>query len=385
MDLHLSPAEQSLRRWVARAGTEVFQPLADAWGERDELNRELVRAMGAGGVFPLLVPVAYGGSLDDPFRSMTLCLVREELARTCPAAEALFAIQGLGSYPILSAGTEAQKRRHLPPLARGAEVPAFALTEPEAGSDAAGLTTCAVRDGDGFVLSGTKRFISNAPVADLYVVFAKTAPDRGAKGISAFLVPQTTPGLSGVPLHTMAPHVIGELSFDDCHLAAESLLGTEHDGWRLAMGTLDVFRASVGAQAVGLAQAAFDLALAHARTRVQFGQPIGQFQLVQAKLADMATEIRAARLLVHAAARLKDAGAARVTLESSMAKLYATEMAHRVVDQAVQIHGGAGLLRGSPIERLYREARAPRIYEGTSEIQRLIIARQLLREGHGPV
>ncbi|MGH7268185.1 MAG: acyl-CoA dehydrogenase family protein [Candidatus Rokuibacteriota bacterium] len=381
IDLTLTAEEQALRRVVARAGAEVFRPLADAWGERDELNRELARAMGKeGGVFPLLVPAAHGGALDGPFRSMTLCLIREELARTCAPAEALFAIQGLGSYPILLAGTEAQKARHLPALARGEHVPAFALTEPEAGSDAASLRTRAERDGGGWVLSGEKRFISNAPVADLYVVFATTAPERGARGISAFLVPKDAAGLSGAPLHTLAPHVIGSLRFDRCRLPADSLLGPEHEGWRIAMGTLDVFRASVGAQSVGLAQAALDLAIAHARTRRQFGQPLADFQLIQAKLADMATELTAARLLVYAAARAKDAGAARVTLESAMAKLYATEMAHRAVDQAVQIHGGAGLLRGSPVERLYREVRAPRIYEGTSEIQRLIIARQLLRE-----
>ncbi|MGH7320022.1 MAG: acyl-CoA dehydrogenase family protein [Candidatus Rokuibacteriota bacterium] len=380
MDLGLSGDERALQAFVARVSTEVFRPLADAWGERDEMNVDLVLAMGKEGVFPHLVPRTYGGTLDDSFRSMTLCLIREELARTCPPAEELFAIQGLGSYPILLAGTEAQKTRYLPPLARGEEVPAFALTEPEAGSDAAGLVTRAEREGDAWVLTGRKRFISNAPVADLYVVFAKTAPNRGAKGISAFLVPKGTPGLSGAPMHTLAPHVIGELSFDACRLPAASLLGGEDEGWRVAMGTLDVFRASVGAQAVGLAQAALDLSLEYARTRIQFGQPLAQFQLIQAKLADMATEIRAARLLVYSAARLRDQGAPRVTLESSMAKLYATEMAHRVVDHAVQIHGGAGVLRGSPIERLYRETRAPRIYEGTSEIQRLIIARQLLRE-----
>jgi alkylation response protein AidB-like acyl-CoA dehydrogenase len=380
MTLELTAAEQKLRASVARAGAEALRPIAEAWGERDELNRDLARALGKEGLFPLLVPTAYGGTLDGPFRSMTLCLVREELARTCPAAEELFAIQGLGSYPILLAGTDAQKVAHLPPLARGEQIPAFALTEPEAGSDAAALATRAERDGDGWRLYGRKHFISNAPDADLYVVFAKTAPADGAKGISAFIVPREAPGLSGAAMHTLAPHVIGELSFDGCRLAAGSLLGAAHEGWRLAMATLDVFRASVGAQAVGLAQAGLDLALEHARRRTQFGQPLAQFQLVQAKLADMATELRAARLLVYSAARLKDAGVARVTLESSMAKLFATEMAHRVIDQAVQIHGGLGVLRGSPIERLYREARAPRIYEGTSEIQRLIIARQLLRE-----
>jgi alkylation response protein AidB-like acyl-CoA dehydrogenase len=379
MALELSPEEQALKAFVARVGAETLRPLAEAWGDRDELNRDLARALGKDGLFPLLVPTAHGGALDGPFRSMTLCLIREELARTCPPAEELFAIQGLGSYPILLAGTEAQKAAFLPPLARGEQVPAFALTEPEAGSDAAALQTRAERVADGWRLHGVKRFISNAPAADLYVVFAKTAPERGAKGISAFVVPRDAPGLSGTPMHTLAPHVIGELRFDGCRIPAGSLLGAEHEGWRVAMGTLDVFRASVGAQAVGLAQAALDLALGHARTRVQFGRPLAEFQLVQAKLADMATELRAARLLVYSAARLKDAGAPRVTLESSMAKLFATEMAHRVIDQAVQIHGGLGVLRGSPIERLYREARAPRIYEGTSEIQRLIIARQLLR------
>jgi alkylation response protein AidB-like acyl-CoA dehydrogenase len=354
--------------------------MAEARGERDDLDWDLARALGQEGVFPLLVPVAYGGSLEGPFRSVTLCLVREELARTCIAAEELFAIQGLGSHPILSAGTEAQKRRWLPALARGETVPAFALTEPDAGSDAAALATRAEPEGDHWVLTGAKRFISNAPAAGLYVVFARTGPDAGARGLSAFVVPRDAPGLAGAPMHTLAPHVIGELRFDRCRIPQDHILGDEGQGWRIAMGTLDVFRASVGAQAVGLAQAALDLAVGHARRRKQFGRPIGEFQAIQAKLADMATELRAARLLVYSAARLKDAGAARVTLESSMAKLYATEMAQRVVDQAVQIHGGEGVLRGSPIERLYREVRAPRIYEGTSEIQRLIIARQLLKD-----
>ncbi len=378
--LDLSTEERALRAAVARAGAETFRPLAEEWGERDDLNWDLARALGREGLFPRLVPAAYGGSLEGPFRSVTLCLIREELARTCPAAEELFAIQGLGSYPILLAGTEAQKQRWLPALARGETVPAFALTEPEAGSDAAALTTRAELRGGHWVLTGRKRFISNAPVASLYVVFARTGPAPGAKGLSAFVVPKDAPGLTGAPLHTLAPHVIGELTFEECRVPADHRLGAEGDGWRVAMGTLDVFRASVGAQAVGLGQAALDLALAHARQRTQFGQPLAQFQAIQAKLADMATELRAARLLVYSAARLRDAGAARVTLESAMAKLFATEAAQRAVDEAVQIHGGAGVLRGSPIERLYREVRAPRIYEGTSEIQRLIIARQLLRE-----
>jgi acyl-CoA dehydrogenase len=375
-----SAEEQALRTAVAQAGTELLRPLAERWGERDSLNWELARALGREGIFPLLVPVAYGGALEGPFRAVALCIVREELARTCIAAEELFAIQGLGSYPILTAGTEAQKRRWLPALARGEHVPAFALTELEAGSDAAALATRAEPDGDGWRLTGAKRFISNAPEASLYVVFARTGPGDGTRGISAFVVPGDAAGLSGVPMRTLAPHVIGELRFDGCRLPADSLLGAPGEGWRIAMATLDVFRASVGAQAVGLGQAALDLAIAHARRRVQFGQPIARFQAIQGKLADMATELRAARLLVYSAARLKDAGVGRVTLESSMAKLFATEAAQRIVDQAVQIHGGEGVLRGAPIERIYREVRALRIYEGTSEIQRLIIARQLLGE-----
>ena len=381
--LEFSAEEQALRSNIAGVAVETFRPLADAWGERDDLNWELARAMGREGVFPRLVPEAYGGSLQGPFRSVTLCIIREELARTCSPAEELFAIQGLGSYPILLAGTEAQKRRWLPSLARGEAVPAFALTEPDAGSDAAALTTRAVLRDDHWVLSGAKRFISNAPVASLYVVFARTGQVPGAKGLSAFVVPGDAPGLSGRALHTLAPHVIGELTFEDCRIPVDHRLGAEGEGWRVAMGTLDVFRASVGAQAIGLGQAALDLALDHARRRTQFGQALAQFQAVQLKLADMATELRAARLLVYSAARLRDSGAARVTMESAMAKLFATEVAQRVVDEAVQIHGGAGVLRGSPIERLYREVRAPRIYEGTSEIQRLIIARQLLREADG--
>jgi acyl-CoA dehydrogenase len=378
--LDFSPAERALRAAVARAGVEVFRPMVEARGERDDLDWELAHALGQQGLLPLLVPVTYGGSLEGPFRSVTLCLVREELARTCTSAEEIFAIQGLGSYPILLAGTEAQKRRWLPSLARGETVPAFALTEPDAGSDAGALTTRAEREGDHWVITGAKRFISNAPGAGLYVVFARTGPEPGARGLSAFVIPGDSPGLTGAPMRTLAPHVIGELRFDGCRIPRDHLLGEAGEGWRIAMGTLDVFRASVGAQAVGLAQAALDLAIAHARRRTQFGQPIAQFQTIQSKLADMATELRAARLLVYSAARLRDAGVARVTLESSMAKLFATEMAQRVVDQAVQIHGGEGVLRGSPIERLYREVRAPRIYEGTSEIQRLIIARQLLRD-----
>ena len=377
--LDLSPEEQALRTAVAQAGAEIFQPLAEAWGEKDELNWDLARALGQEGLFPLLVPVAYGGSLEGPFRSVTLCLAREELARTCPAAEELFAIQGLGSYPILLAGSDAQKQRWLPLLARGEMVPAFALTEPEAGSDAAAVATRAERQGDQWVLTGAKRFISNAPgPASTWCSLgrARSPAPKGSRPSSSRVTP---PGSPAPPCTPSPP-----MSSGSCDSSAAASRGSPawRRGCRLADRDGNARRLPrLGGRAGRRPGAGRPRPGDRPRAATyQFGQPIAQFQMIQAKLADMATELRAARLLVYSAARLKDAGAARVTLESSMAKLFATEMAQRVVDQAVQIHGGAGVLRGSPIERLYREVRAPRIYEGTSEIQRLIIARQLLRD-----
>ncbi len=379
MNFRLSPDDEALKARVAQVAETRLRPRAESWGERDELNWELAKALGDEGLFGLLFPTEYGGALSGPFRATTLCLVREELARTCVAAEELFAVQGLGGYPILLAGNDTQKRRYLPPLARGEQVPTFALTEPGAGSDPAALSTTARRDGGDYVLNGTKCFISNAPDAQTNVVFASTEPQAGRRGLSALIVERDTPGLVGRPMHTLAPHVIGELKFEDCRVPRSHLLGEEGDGWRIAMETLDLFRASVGAQALGLAQAALVLSIEYARARRQFGQPIASYQAIQFKLADMATELEAARLLVYSAAWEWDHGSKSSPAASSMAKLYATEMAGRVVDQAVQIHGGLGVLRGHPVERLYREARAPRIYEGTSEIQRLIIARELLK------
>jgi len=293
----------------------------------------------------------------------------------------MFAMQGLGSYPITLAGGEALKRRHLPRVVSGEAIAAFALTEPEAGSDVAALQTAARRDGDHYELDGVKTFISNAGLADFYVVFAKTNPDQGHKGISAFVV---EPSMSGFvverKLELIAPHPIGVVRFERCQVPRESLLGDEGQGFKIAMQTLDVFRATVAAAAVGMARRALDEALAYSRQRVQFGRPIAEFQGIQFKLGEMATELEAARLLVYRAAWKKDQGAERVTRESAMAKLYATEMAQRVIDQAVQIHGGNGVVKGFVVERLYREIRALRIYEGTSEIQKVVIARELLKE-----
>jgi acyl-CoA dehydrogenase len=322
----------------------------------------------------LLVPREYGGEGLD-LRSV--CLVREALAARSGLADSVFAVQGLGSYPIVLGGTPDIASRYLPGVAAGRAIAAFAITEPEAGSDASAITTRATQEGEHYVLDGAKTFISNAPIASFFTVFARTA-DGPKRSLSAFVVDSGTPGLSiGPPQQITAPHPIAEVRFSSCRVPVSNRLGAEGDGLRLALGTLDFYRPSVGAAACGFAARALSESLARARGRRQFGSALADFQLTQAALADMATELDAARLLVYRAASMKDAGAPRITREAAMAKLFATEAAQRIVDRAVQIHGGLGVQRGSVVERLYREVRAPRIYEGTSEIQRLVIAREL--------
>jgi len=288
-------------------------------------------------------------------------------------------MQGLGAYPILQSGQPRVADDWIPRVARGDAVPAFALTEPDAGSDAAALALAAEPDGDGWRLTGEKTWISNAPDADVYTVFGRTGPDSGARGVTAFCVAGDSQGLSGRPLSMISPHALGHLTFDGVRVEADHVLGEPGGGFRVAMRTLDLFRPSVGAFAVGMAQAALDASVAHARTREAFGQPIAGFQAVSHLLAEMATRVAAARLLVYEAARVYDEGGEDVSAAAAMAKLYATEAAQFVVDAAVQIHGARALESGHLLEQLYREVRAPRIYEGTSEIQRTIIARDLLR------
>jgi acyl-CoA dehydrogenase len=292
----------------------------------------------------------------------------------------MFAMQGLGSFPLAFAGSKQIKLRILPKVKSGDAIAAFAITEPEAGSDVSALQTTARRDGTGYVVDGVKTFISNAGLAEFYTVFAKTASAKGSKGISAFVVEKDSPGFSvEEKIELIAPHPIGRIRFDGCRVPAENLLGGEGEGFKIAMTTLDTFRPTVGAAAVGLAWRALDEAIGYSKLRVQFGRPLAEFQATQMKLADMATELDAARLLVHRAAWKRDTEGGRVTRESAMAKLFATEAAQRIIDTAVQIHGGTGVVRGSIVEHLYREVRALRIYEGTSEIQKLVIAGQLLR------
>jgi len=341
--------------------------------------RELLKQLGVAGFLKHAVPREFGG-VREQVEARALCILREELARGDALADTMFGMQGLGSYPITLAGSAAQKQNYLPRVANGAAIAAFAITEPEAGSDVASLQTTAVRRGEQFVLNGTKRFISNAGIADFYVVFASTEPEKKAKGVSAFIVDPSTPGLAVTEkTKLLSPHPIGVLEFADCIVPESALLGAEGDGLKIAFETLDLLRCSVGAAAVGFAQKALEEAIQYSKARRQFGRAIAEFQGIEFKLAEMATELEAARLLVYQAAWAHDCGNADAKQKSSMAKFYATEAGQRIVDQALQIHGGNGLVAGSIMERLYRDVRALRIYEGTSEIQKLVIARTLLK------
>jgi acyl-CoA dehydrogenase len=320
--------------------------------------------------------------LYDPIESRDLrafCLTREIVAGASTLADAVLALQALGAMPIVLAGTEVQRARWLPAICTGRAMAAFAMTEPEAGSDVAAIRTSARREGGGWVLDGEKHLISNGGIADVYVVFAATTPGGGSRGLTAFLVPAETRGLTLVGVQQLAaPHPLGHLRFQSCRLPADAVIGEVDRGFKLGMMALDWARPSVGAAACGMAARALVAAAAHAKSRTQFGEPLASFQLVREKIGRMATELQAARLLVYRAAWQKDRGAERITLEAAMAKSFATEAAQRIIDEAVQIAGGAGVLVGNPIERLYRAVRAMRIYEGTTEIQRLVIAKELL-------
>ncbi len=344
----------------------------------DALSKRFVKMLGEDGWLRYAVPKAYGGAFDR-LDVRSLCLVRETLARISGLADFAFAMQGLGSASIALYGSDELKKRYLPKVGAGTQIAAFALSEPDSGSDVAALQTTARRDGDGYVLDGVKTWISNGGIADHYVVFARTGEAPGAKGLSAFVVEADARGLDAAErIQVIAPHPLATLRFSNCRVPTSHLLGKLGEGFKIAMATLDIFRATVGAAALGFARRALDEALARASARQVFGQRLAEFQHTQMKLADMAVDVDAAALLVYRAAWVKDRMADRVTRESSMAKLFATESAQRVIDAAVQIHGGLGVVTGVPVERLYREIRALRIYEGTTEIQKLVIAGQLL-------
>lgn len=381
MDFELPPDLKKLQEETRSFVDREIRPLVPDIEKKRKYPIEIVKCLARQGIYRLLVPQEYGG-LYETVRSLPICVAREELGRGHNFAGASIATQGLGSYPLILAGSSELKEKFLPKIAHGEIIPAFALTEPEAGSDAGSLKTTALKEGDVYRINGTKCFISNAGIAHYIILFAKTDPTLGPKGISAILVEKGTPGFAVTKqMEILAVDVVNELSFKDCLVPWKNLLGEEGRGFIIAMQTLDLLRCSVGAHAVGIAQEAFDLALAYGKKRIQFGKPIAQHQAIQMKLANMIVEINCARLLVYQAALAKDNNQPDVTFKSSMAKYYATEMAQRVVDQAVQIHGGYGVLVDDfPLERLYREVRAPRIYEGTSEIQQLIIANHFLRE-----
>ncbi len=328
------------------------------------------------------VPAKFGG-VRESVQARDLCVIREELAWGSALADVMFGVQALGTSPIALAGNEEQKRHYLPPLAKGERLAAFALTELNAGSDVSAIGTRALRDTNGYRLDGVKHFISNAGIAHTYVVFASTQPEAKAKGLSAFIVESDSAGFTvkeKTPL--LSPHPIGVLAFDDCFVPQHQRLGGEGEGWKITQRTLDTLRCTVGAAAVGFARRALEEALAYSRNRRQFGRALAEFQGIQFKLADTATELEAARLLVYQAASMTDHHHREAPLKTSMAKLFATEAAQRIVDQSLQIHGGNGVVVGNILERLYRDVRALRIYEGTSEIQRLIIAKHLLRKEH---
>jgi acyl-CoA dehydrogenase len=355
----------------------------------DDACRARVAALGKAGFLKAVVPAEYGG-LHDKLDVRTICIAREILAFRDGLADFAVAMQGLGSGSISLYGTPELKQRYLPPVRDGKAIAAFALSEPEAGSDVAALATTATPDGNAHVrIDGTKTWISNGGIADHYVVFARTGEGPGAKGLSAFIVDADAAGLSVAErIEVIAPHPLATLKFDACRVPVTNRLGAPGEGFKVAMATLDIFRSTVGAAALGFARRALHETIEHAATRKLFGAPLGELQMTQAAIADSATQVDAAALLVYRAAWTKDVGAtglgaARVTREAAMAKMFATEAAQQVIDRAVQLHGGRGVTKGEKVEELYREIRALRIYEGATEVQKIVIAREALRNRAG--
>lgn len=367
-EAHHKELAEALDMWVATELTAVDH------SDTDAACRSLVVMLGAGGW--LQYSGAEAGTRLDV---RSLCLIRETLARHDGLADFAFAMQGLGTGAISLFGTADQQATWLPKTRSGAAISAFALTEPQSGSDVANSTMTAVRDGDHYVLNGEKTWISNGGIADVYTVFARTGEAPGARGLSAFIVPADLPGFEVVErLHVMAPHPLARLKFTDCQVPISAMIGEPGKGFAIAMAVLDVFRATVAAAALGFARRALDEAVTRVNTRQVQGAPLAELQMVQGRIADMAVDVDASALLIYRAAWAKDMGAVRVTREAAMAKLFATEHAQKVIDMAVQLHGGDGVRSGETVERLYREIRALRIYEGASDVQRVVIARQTL-------
>lgn len=375
----LEPPHRQLANQLEAWAAKEIAPLEAAVGDDvDAACKEILKRLGAAGWLEYVVPKAFGGR-HEAIDVRSLCLIRETLARYSGLADFVFAMQGLGSGTITLFGDQATKKRYLPAVAAGRKCAAFALTEPEAGSDVAAIAMTAELMGDDYLLNGEKTFISNGGIADFYVVFARTGEAAGSGGLSAFVVEADTEGLAVVErIEVMAPHPLARLAFQDCKVPKTNLLGRSGRGFQAAMATLDIFRTTVGAAALGFARRALDEATSRVTSRHLFGRPLAAQQMTQTALAEMALKIDASALLVYRAAWTRDQGAERVTREAAMAKLYATEAAQEVIDAALQLHGGLGVVSGQPVEKLYREIRALRIYEGASEVQKMVIARQHL-------
>ncbi len=379
MDLSYSNDQIMVRNMAREFATKELEPRAAEVDEKGEFPHEAIKQMAELGLLSMTIPEQYHGA---GFDFLSLAIAIEEISRACGSTGVITAVHNsLAAWPIVNWGTEEQKQKYLPRMATGELLGAFGLTEPNAGSDPAAMETTAVLKGDKYVLNGSKRFITNGGVAQVFIVFAKTDPAAGAKGVTGFIVERGFKGFSlGKHENLLGLRATAncELMFDDCEVPVGNVLGKVGEGFKVALGTLDVSRIDIGAQAVGIAQAALDKAIAYSKERKQFGRPICEFEMIQAKLADMATRTLAARMLVYYAAHQKDSGKTRFNQESAMCKLFAAETATFVTREAVQIYGGYGYTKDYPVERYYRDAKCMEIYEGTSEVQRIVIARTLL-------
>lgn len=374
LDAHHKKLALDLDTWCAENLNDIFHEREKA----DDMCRMLVKRLGDAGWLRYAVPKAYGG-IHDKLDVRSLCLIRETLARYDGLADFAFGMQGLGSGTMTLFGTEDQKQDYLAAVSRGDKIAAFALSEPDAGSDVAAMTTSFREEGDDLILNGCKTWISNGGIADYYTVFARAEGTSGSKGISAIIVDATAPGLTiAEKIEVTAPHPLAKLVFTECRVPKSALIGEKGRGFKYAMATLDIFRTTVGAASMGFAKRAMDEAMKRATSRHMFGAPMTDLQIIQSKLGDMALNIDASALLIYRAGWVKDCVADRVTREAAMAKLYATEAAQKIIDDAIQIFGGQGVVFGEVVEKLYREVRSLRIYEGASEVQKIIIAGQAL-------
>jgi len=380
MDYFLTDEQKMIVKVAREIARDKILPVRQELDEKEEFPWDALKALANAGMFAAFIPEEYGGA---GMGNLELCLITEELAKVCAGVATSYAASALGAEPIMLFGNEEQKRRYLPPIASGEKLAAFALTEPEAGSDVGGVKTRAVRDGDYYILNGTKQWITNGGEAEIYSVITSTDPTRGARGLSAFIVEKETPGFSfGKKENKLGIRATAtrELIFEDAKVPAANLIGKEGLGFLVAMRTFDRTRPGVGALALGIAQGALDEATKYAKTRVQFGKPISAFEGIQFMLAEMATKVEAARALVYSVARYVDSGAKGISKYSAMAKLFASDVAMEVTIKAVQIFGGYGYMKDYPVEKMMRDAKITQIYEGTNEIQKLIIGTIIAKE-----